>query len=152
MKEQVKVETGREGGEDYTERSAEREGPQPKKKYSKRGKRYSRAQKDEILNYSSKNSIAEASAKFDVSETTIYDWIRTDKRRNTDGNIGDFSEVDDDPKTIRDNKILVMWRQHPGYGPSQIRNMGFLAQRPEKGHSRIPESCGLPKIAIYASL
>jgi hypothetical protein len=23
-----------------------------------------------------------------VSETTIYDWIRTDKRRNTDGNIG----------------------------------------------------------------
>jgi transposase InsO family protein len=123
MKEQVKVETGREVGEEQTERSAEREGPQPKKKYPKRGKRYSRAQKDEILNYALENSIAEASAKFDVSETTIYDWIRTDKRRNTDGNIGGSFGADDDPKTIRDNKILAMWRQHPGYGPSQIRNM-----------------------------
>ncbi len=122
MKEHVKGKAGNEAGDERPEQSIDG-GPQPKKKYPKRGKRYSRAQKDEILNYSSKNSIAEASAKFDVSETTIYDWIRTDKRRNTDGNIGDFSGVDDDPTTIRDNKILAMWRQHPGYGPSQIRNM-----------------------------
>jgi putative transposase len=122
MKEQVKGKTGNEAGEEKPEQSIEG-GPQPKKKYPKRGKRYSRAQKDEILNYSSENSIAEASTKFDVSETTIYDWIRTDKRRNTDGNIGGSSGSNDDPTTIRDKKILAMWRQHPGYGPSQIRNM-----------------------------
>jgi transposase-like protein len=78
-----KVKTGRESGKEKTERSEESEGPQAKKKYPKRGKRYSRAQKDEILNYSFENSIVEASAKFDVSETTIYNWIRNDKRHNT---------------------------------------------------------------------
>jgi hypothetical protein len=68
MKEQVKGKTGNEAGEEKTEQWIEG-GPQPRKKYPKRGKRYSRAQKDEILNYSMENSIAEASAKFDVSET-----------------------------------------------------------------------------------
>ena len=123
MNEQVKEKAGSAADKETTQHFAETQGQQPKKKYPKRGKRYSRAQKDEILNYSSENSIAEASAKFDVSETTIYDWIRTDKRRNNDGNIGGSSGADDDPTTIRDNKILAMWRQHPGYGPSQIRNM-----------------------------
>ncbi len=31
--------------------------------------------------------------------------------------------VIEDSKAERDRRILAMWRQHPGYGPSQIRNM-----------------------------
>jgi transposase InsO family protein len=123
MKEQVKVKTGSEAGEEQTQQPMASEGPQPRKKYPKRGKRYSRAQKDEILDFSLESSIAEASVKFDVSETTIYEWTRTDKRRRLDPTSGQTPSHSDDPKSIRDNKILAMWRQHPGYGPSQIRNM-----------------------------
>ena len=121
MNEQVKGKTGNETGEGKTQPAVEKE--RLRKKYPKRGKRYSRAQKDEILNYSLENSIAEASAKFDVSETTIYEWNRMDKRRGLDAVTQQTVPSNDDPKTIRDDKILAMWRRHPGYGPSQIRNM-----------------------------
>ena len=123
MNEQVNEKSCSENGEARTQHSVDREGKQPRKKYPKRGKRYSRAQKDEILNYSLENSIAEASAKFDVSETTIYEWNRKNKRRGLEATTKQTMSHSDDPKMIRDNKILAMWRQHPGYGPSQIRNM-----------------------------
>jgi transposase InsO family protein len=121
MNEQVKGKTGNETGEGKTQPAVEKE--RLRKKYPKRGKRYSRAQKDEILNYSLENSIADASVKFDVSETTIYEWNRMDKRRGLNAVTQQTVPSNDDPKTIRDDKILAMWRRHPGYGPSQIRNM-----------------------------
>lgn len=92
-----------------------------RKKYPKRGKRYSRAQKDEILNFAAENSIVEASDKFKVSETTIYEWRRADKRRHYDGTMDNAPVENDDPAEVRDRKILAEWREHPGYGPSQIR-------------------------------
>ena len=49
-------------------------------KCPKRGKRYSRAQKGEILQYVKETSVADAATKFDVTETTIYEWQRADKR------------------------------------------------------------------------
>ena len=94
---------------------------QSRKKCPKRGKRYSRAVKDEILNWSAENSVADAAAKFDVSETTIYEWLRADKRRNNNGNNNEASMESEDKTEIRDRKILAEWREHPGYGPSQIR-------------------------------
>lgn len=123
MKKQVKEKNGNGAGEEQSKNAGGKEDGQVRKKFPKRGKRYSRAQKDEILNFSLENSIAEAAGKFDVTETTIYEWIRANKRRYPDEKSEQDSAESQDPKTIRDNKILAMWRQHPGYGPSQIRNM-----------------------------
>ena len=123
MKKQVKAKIGNGADEEQPQQAVGSEEEQVRKKFPKRGKRYSRAQKDEILNFSLENSIAEAAGKFDSTETTIYEWLRADKRRNADNTNEKVTAQSDDPKTVRDNKILAMWRQHPGYGPSQIRNM-----------------------------
>ena len=59
-----------------------------------------------------------------VTETTLYEWRKAAKRRGSEA--GDFQPVtteEEDSKVQRDRRILAMWRQHPGYGPSQIRNM-----------------------------
>lgn len=95
-----------------------------RKKQPARGKRYSPALKKEILEYALGNDVESAAKKYGVTETTIYDWRRAAKRRGTA--TGAFSPVmvDHEATTAdRDRRILAMWRQHPGYGPSQIRNM-----------------------------
>jgi transposase-like protein len=91
-------------------------------KYPSRGKRYSPAMKKEILDYASDNDVASAGAKFMVTETTIYDWRRAAKRRKG-ATSACVSQAAGNPAADRDRRILAMWRQHPGYGPSQIRNM-----------------------------
>jgi transposase InsO family protein len=69
-----------------------------------------------------------AAEKFGATETTIYEWRRAIERRGE--RTGESLSADghddtdrEDPKETRDRKILSMWRQHPGYGPSQVRNM-----------------------------
>ena len=93
-----------------------------------KGKRYSPARRKEILEYARGHSVREAAEKFGATETSIYEWRRMINRRgeqagegmSTDGR----SEIaQEEPKEERDRKILAMWRQHPGYGPSQIRGM-----------------------------
>lgn len=99
--------------------------PRDKKSVPGRGKRYSAAQKKEILSWATEYTVASAAEKFQVSVTTIYEWRRAAKRRGDEvagGNNESRVEVGD-PKKDRDDRILAMWRQHPGYGPSQIRNM-----------------------------
>ena len=89
-----------------------------------RGKRYSPALKKEIIAYALAQSVALAATKYDVTETTIYEWRKASARRGSD--TGEFPEgqlAEEDSKVQRDKRILAMWRQHPGYGPSQIRNM-----------------------------
>jgi transposase len=95
--------------------------------------------KKEILKFAEENTVEAAAKKYAVTETTIYEWRRAGKRRGTDtGDLANGStestkstgstestaqEEDGDPKEVRDRQVLAMWRQHPGYGPSQIRNM-----------------------------
>ena len=119
MKKEVKAKTsgaaaGRPAATESTKAKSRKKCPQ-------RGKRYSRAIKDEIMGHAAENSVAEAAAKFEVSETTIYEWIRADKRRGNAGGKGQTPAESDDPAVVRDRKILAAWREHPGYGPSQIR-------------------------------
>ncbi|MDP2646453.1 MAG: integrase core domain-containing protein [Desulfobacterales bacterium] len=91
-------------------------------KHPARGKRYSSALKTEILGYAQGNDVAAAAEKYDVTETTIYDWRRAAKRRGSA--TGGLTSVEAEGSAMdRDRRILAMWRQHPGYGPSQIRNM-----------------------------
>ncbi len=92
-----------------------------------RGKRYSPAQKKEIFAYAEANDVKSAAEKFGPRETTIYEWRRVIKRRGKNDVSMDRdtpeATLEEDPKEIRDQRILAMWRRHPGYGPSQIRNI-----------------------------
>ena len=46
-----------------------------------KGKRYSPAQRKEILEYAQKHSVKVAAEKFGATETSIYDWRRAIERR-----------------------------------------------------------------------
>ena len=95
-----------------------------KKLHPTRGKRYSPAIKREILGFATENGVAASAVKHGISETTIYDWRKAAKRRGSEtGNFPEIQTEEEDSKADRDRRILVMWRQHPGYGPSQLRNM-----------------------------
>jgi transposase InsO family protein len=95
-----------------------------KKLLPARGKRYSPAIKQEILGFALDKGVASATVKYGVTETTIYEWRKAAKRRGSaSGNFPVGQPEEEDSKVERDRRILAMWRQHPGYGPSQIRNM-----------------------------
>jgi transposase InsO family protein len=106
-------------GEATQERSAKSKG------HAARGKRYSPAQKREILDYAKEHDVRCAAEKFGVTEASIYEWRRALKRRGGGEPTGDGKGgvPEEDPKQVRDGKVLALWRQHPGYGPSQIRNL-----------------------------
>ena len=93
-----------------------------------KGQRYAPAQRKEILAYAEKHGVKGAAEKFGATETSIYEWRRAIKRRGQqaveqDGVNRSDEHTGEDPKEERDRKIVMMWRQHPGYGPSQIRGM-----------------------------
>jgi transposase InsO family protein len=93
-------------------------------KHPSRGKRYSSAQRQEILTYATEHDVESAAKKFDVTNGSIYEWRRMQKRRNNSGDAAaPVGAKQVFPSEERDRKILAMWRQHPGYGPSQVRNM-----------------------------
>jgi len=101
-----------------------------KKVCPSRGTRYSYAVKKEILKFAEESTVEAAATKYGVTETSIYEWRRAGKRRGTatgdlpEGSTGSTAQVEEeDSKEVRDRQVLAMWRQHPGYGPSQIRNM-----------------------------
>ena len=100
-----------------------------KQKHPKRGRRYSRAEKETILAHAREHDVASAVEKFEVSDPTIYEWRRAAKRRGktlgegAPGEGGASTADKEDGAEGRDRKILSKWRQHPGYGPSQVRNM-----------------------------
>ncbi len=102
---------------------------QEKKVQPAKGKRYAPAQRKEILDHAKEHNVAKAAKKYGVTETTIYEWRRALKRRNSQKSSDSISEdraaeiALEDPKEERDRKVLSMWKRHPGYGPSQIRNM-----------------------------
>jgi transposase InsO family protein len=106
------------------------EGDVGKKACPTRGTRYSYAMKKEILKFAEENTVEAAAKKYGATETSIYEWRRAGKRRGTDtgdlqvGSTGSTAQSEEeDSKEVRDRQVLAMWRQHPGYGPSQIRNM-----------------------------
>jgi transposase-like protein len=76
-----------------------------------------------ILQHAEVESVADAEQKYGVTATTIYDW-----RRKGFGDAQIETAIDGDDEAIvsqedRDERILKMWQRHPGYGPSQVRNM-----------------------------
>lgn len=114
--------------DEQVEGTGESEDSGRSKRQPSKGKRYAPAQRREILAYAGDHGVKEAARKFGATETSIYEWRRAKERRaaraGEDASAEDAGEkVIEDPKEERDGKILAMWRQHPGYGPSQVRNM-----------------------------
>jgi transposase InsO family protein len=91
---------------------------------------YTPSEKAQALELAGKEGVTAASKQLGISRFSIYDWQRK-VRRAAEGK-GDSPTSGSEPADVeakRDNEILSMWREHPGLGPSQIRNQ----LRREKG-------------------
>ena len=106
--------------------------PAPKKRPSC-GRRYSPAQKAQILQDALESDVEKAAEKHGCSTWSIYEWRRKQrlaaKAPSSDGepHRGDREGSDDSlpadsTQAERQRLILQQWRKQPGLGPSQIRN------------------------------
>lgn len=101
-------------------------------RFPSRGRRYSPAEKAQILEDAKTLGVSAAEEKHRCSKWTIYDWLRKEKRRAgepaktaPEGDAASASgavDEEDSTQAERHRLILEMWRQQPGLGPSQIRN------------------------------
>lgn len=96
---------------------------QPTAKEKKVAKFYTPSQRAEILEYAAGHSVTAAARKFGVTRFSIYSWRRK-AALHAEGKAKEspVTGSDEDPRSIRDQRILKEWRAHPGLGPSQIRN------------------------------
>lgn len=93
------------------------------RRFAARGKRYSPAMREKILAHAESVSLDGAAEKYGVSTTSILRWNREDERRGPATPPTPAVQVDVlDPQADRRAKILAVWKEHPGYGPSQVRN------------------------------
>ena len=86
-------------------------------------KAYTPSERAEALERAAKIGITAASKELGISRFSLYQWRR--KVALAARGEGDSPTSGPDPADIeakRDQEILTMWREHPGLGPSQIRN------------------------------
>jgi putative transposase len=84
---------------------------------------YTPSEKARALELAASVGVTKASADLGISRFSLYEWRRR-VRLAAEGK-GDAPTAGPDPADIeatRDREILDLWRQHPGLGPSQIRN------------------------------
>ena len=84
---------------------------------------YTPSQRAEALELAEKVGVVEAARRLGMSRIAIWDWQR--KKKLAETGQGESPTVGPDPTQIeaqRDQEILKEWHQHPGLGPSQIRN------------------------------
>lgn len=101
-----------------------------KSKRPSRGRRYSPAEKAEILKDAESMGPKDAAEKHHCSKWTIYDWLRKLERKQKQAEKDEKSapapsavpERQDDSQEERHQMVLSIWKQQPGLGPSQIRN------------------------------
>ena len=98
-------------------------------KHIRKGRRYSRKEREQIIADSGESSVEDAARKNGVSANTIYRWIKKAKLADAEGppEFGGDSEEAKAGKILssdeRDEKVLELWRENPGFGPSQIKNL-----------------------------
>lgn len=92
------------------------------RRFAARGKRYSKAMRKEILAHAETASLEEAEEKYGVSSTSILRWCREEDQQEPAARTPAEPAVNADPQVEREAKILTVWKEHPGYGPSQVRN------------------------------
>jgi putative transposase len=84
---------------------------------------YTPSERARALETVAKFGVSRASKMLSISRFTLYEWHRKVALAAA-GKITDalVSGHDADIAVERDRKILAEWKQHPGLGPSQIRN------------------------------
>jgi len=93
---------------------------------SRRGKVarvYTPSEKARALERAAAVGVSAASRELGISRYSLYDWRR--KVARAAAGQGDSPTTGPEPADIearRDKEILDIWRQHPGLGPSQVRN------------------------------
>ena len=98
-----------------------------------RGRRYSAGQRKEILEFAAEHGDAAAVAKYCCSQWSIGNWRKKATEATKRGEEGVGSSAEPARPAVDDRELLVLelWRQQPGLGPSQIRNLlkrkGFKA-------------------------
>ena len=107
--------------------SATASAPEPegagRKRASRVAKVYTPSERARALECVDKFGISKTHRMLGISRFTLYDW----RRKVALAALGKISSSivsgsDEDPRLIRDRKILKEWKRHPGLGPSQIRN------------------------------
>lgn len=88
------------------------------------GKRYSAAEKQEILRTAERTSVKQASKEYGVSDVSIYNWQKQFQQKGLSA-LEDGRRQNQGGKPIPDwkrKKVLGVKETDPGFGPSQIRN------------------------------
>jgi transposase InsO family protein len=84
---------------------------------------YTPSQRSEALELAAKVGVSAASRKLGMGRFTIYQWRR--KAKLAAEGLADSPTSGPDPAEVdaqRDKEILNAWQEHPGLGPSQVRN------------------------------
>lgn len=86
-------------------------------------KRYTPSQRAQVLEDAAKDGPSAASEKHGCSRFAIYDWSKKVERAAAGQTPSPTSgPAPTEIEAQRDQEILGEWKQHPGLGPSQIRN------------------------------
>ena len=84
---------------------------------------YTPSQRAQALEVVAQKGVTAASRELGISRFSLYDWKR--KLERAARGEGDSPTAGPDPADVeakRDNEILAVWREHPGLGPSQVKN------------------------------
>ncbi len=84
---------------------------------------YSPSERARALEYAAEHGPTAASRQFGVSRFSLREWQRR-AQQHAQGKRPDSPIVGSDahPAVERDRRIVAEWKEHPGLGPSQVRN------------------------------
>jgi hypothetical protein len=84
---------------------------------------YTPSQRAQALELADEVGVTRASRQLGISRFSIHEWRRK-ARLHAAGKAEDSPVVGSDAPVVdeRDRRILAVWREHPGLGPSQVRN------------------------------
>ena len=86
-------------------------------------KRYTPTQKAQLLEAAAEEGQSATAEKFGVSRYSLHEWRRkVEKAAAGEGSSPTSGPDPQDIEAQRDREILGEWHNHPGLGPSQIRN------------------------------
>ena len=90
---------------------------------SKVARRYTPSEKATVLEFAAQHGVSAAAKQFGASRFAIYDWRhKVERAAAGKGDSPTSGPPAEELEAQRDREILGEWHQHPGLGPSQIRN------------------------------
>ena len=84
---------------------------------------YTPSQKAQAIELAAKIGVRNASKELRISRWSVHEWKRLAERAAEGKGPSPTSGPDPkDVETLRDREILAVFKEHPGLGPSQVRN------------------------------